>query len=174
MTWADDPESNYKKQVPANTYEAQNMPNTDNSSDQYYANQSNAEQQQQQQPQQIQQHDYETADDDGTAAGANETPHYQYDNSNQYDNGQYQYHTQPDAVGTNDGYYYGAEQMNQYDQYVAQPEAQPQQQEVNNSLSSVLLAYKCKAIRFSIKYNFVIALMKIWSKSKCLRSAFAV
>lgn len=129
MTWADDPESNYKKQDTANMYEVQNMANVDNSSaDAYYANHSDS--QQQQQPH-IQQHDYVTTDGNGTAAGTNESPHYQYDGSNQYDNGQYQYNA-PDAVGANDDYYYGTEQMNQYNQYVAQPEVQPQQQEVIN------------------------------------------
>lgn len=127
MTWADDPESNYKKQITANMYETQNIANVDSSADPYYANESDSQQQQQQQIQQ--QHDYVTTDDNSTAAGATESPHYQYDNSNQYDNGQYQYHA-PDVVGTNNDYYYGTEQMNQYDQYVAQPEAQPQQQEV--------------------------------------------
>lgn len=143
MTWADDPESNYKKQATANMYEAQqSMPNTEISADQYYASQPDAQQQQQ-----IQQHDYPTSDDNGPVAGANESPHYQYDNSNQYDDGQYQYHThQPDAVSADDGYYYGTEQVNQYDQYVAQP----QQQEVSNSLSS---AFYWHTIQFSRTYN---------------------
>lgn len=158
MTWADDPESNYKKQVTANMYESQNMTNVDSSPDQYYANQSDTQQQQQQQ-QQIQQHDYLTTDGNRTADGANESPHYQYDNNNQYDNGQYQYQTQPDAVGTNDGYYYGNEQMNQYDQYLAQPEAQPQQQEVCNtsfSILSAIVAIQYNTVEYSrIEQNFL-------------------
>lgn len=147
-------------------YEAQNMPNTENSADQYYANQSNAQPQQQ-----IQQQEFSTTNDNGISAGANESPHYQYDNSNQYDDGQYQYHTQPDAVDTNDGYYYGTEQMNQYDQYVAQPEAQPQQQEVCNSSSSVLLAYNENQYRFLQSTTYM---KTLWSKSICLSSAFLV
>lgn len=130
VTWADDPESNYKNQVTANMYEAQSMAN--NSTDQYYENQSDT-QQQQQQP------DYLTTDTNGIAAGANESPHYQYDDSNQYDDGQYQYQAQSDAVGTDDGYYYSTEQMNQYDE--APPVAQPQQQEVSSSsIASILSA----------------------------------
>lgn len=117
MTWADDPESNYKKQDTANMYEVQNVNQSDS--------------------QPIQQHDYAITDGNGSAADAsNESPHYQYD-SNQYDNAQYQYAETPDTVTnqnvyTNDDYYYGTEQINQYDQYAAQPqvEAQPQQQEV--------------------------------------------
>lgn len=129
VTWADDPENNYKK--PDNTqkiYEAQENINQSNS-------------------QQIQQHDYVPTDGNGSAAVANnninESGVYQYD-SNQYDNnGQYQYAQAPDAVGnqnyTNTDYYYGPEQVNQYDQYVAQPEAQSQQQEVISS--SLFLLY---------------------------------
>lgn len=131
MTWADDPESNYKKQTTANIYEAQNMVNVDSSVDSYYVNQSDSQQEQQQQ------HDFVTTDGNGTAAGSNESPHYQYESSNQYDNGQYQYQA-PDAVGANGDFYYGTEQINQYDQYVKQPEAQPQQQQEVIYLSSSL------------------------------------
>lgn len=142
MTWADDPESNYKKQVEANMYEAQDMPSTENAADQFYVNQPNVQQQQQHQQQ-----EYPTADENGATAVVNESPHYQYDTTNQYDDGQYQYHEQADQtqeVGANDGYYYGGEQMNQYDQYETQPTVEPQQQEVSISLSSVLLAGSTK------------------------------
>lgn len=160
MTWADDPESNYKKQATANMYEAQSIPDNENSAEQFYANPSNTQQQ-------TQQHDYSTSVDNGPASGANESTHYQYDNSNQYDDGQYQYQQQPDAAGTDDGYYYGTEQMNQYDQYGAQPEVQPQQQEVSNSLSSALYWH---TVQFARKYNLH---ENIWSKSISLCSAFS-
>lgn len=58
------------------------------------------------------------------------TDQYQYENTNQYDNGQYQATDAPaenSNLYTNNDYYYGTEQTNQYDQYAAQP----LQQEVN-------------------------------------------
>lgn len=103
VTWADDPDNNYKKQDPTQFYETQN----DIQSDTYYAD--GAVESQQFQTEYLTQQAIEPND-----------AQYQYDNN--------QYQAQTDAANqnlyTNEEYYYPDEQANQYQQYDSQSQQQ--------------------------------------------------
>lgn len=120
VTWADDPNSNYKKEDTPLVYDTHDVTN-EPPTDAYYSN--NPE------TQQIP-HVYTT---DGTIQPNTETSDSQYQYSsnqydNQYENSQYQASDEAanQTIYNNNDYYYANEPLNQYDQYGAQP-----QQEVN-------------------------------------------
>lgn len=110
VTWADDPHSNYKKEVTAQFYETQNISN-EAPTEVFYAEESQQQFQSEYSPQINIQQGIEPND-----------VHYQYD-SNQYE-------AQADGtvnanVYNNQEYYY-TDQQNQYEQYESQPQQQQQ------------------------------------------------
>lgn len=148
VTWADDPNSNYKNEDNSTTvYETQNVSN-EVPADSYYMDNPES--------QQIQA-EYTT---DGTIQPGMETsdPQYQYQYDSQYDNNQYQSSdgaADPNVYSNTDYY----ENENQYDQYENQQQQQ-QQQEVISRASNIIVCFmfvhlllKCRAINFRIEFE---------------------
>lgn len=141
VTWADDPDNNYKKDDPTQFYETQNITN-DIPSETYYAGDTGESQQFRNEytPQTNTPLDIEPSD-----------AHYQYDTN--------QYQAQTDATPTNENvysneeYYYPDEQVNQYEQYDSQQQQQVKfVQSIRNSVMEV--KYKYPIGKFVISMTF--------------------